>query len=196
MIPFLKQFYRQDKQTRQTQIIGLLIFSLVLNFALDVTSFIFLPFVLIRLGIVYIFFVFFALHLFQVLKAREMHDQAARIIAIVASLFAFQWIGGFGKTSMLFTSGLPSLAVLLIGSYVVNIVINEEVAQQQPQEDRYSLPEFKPLQQNMDMTPKVHTTSVKEVSTSSQSNWYCPSCGDVIPQQSKRCPKCKAKIDF
>jgi predicted RNA-binding Zn-ribbon protein involved in translation (DUF1610 family) len=200
---YLRQFYYQDKATRQSQIIALLIALFMIGLFSDIMfSMVVFPFRIIRLMLGFFFFVFFALHVFLILKERQNMESSARWIAIVLAFVVYQWVGniglsiGFGAEFFL-NNGLVQLFVIGYGAVLVNQVIAEESVKNTMKDDRYAPPVFRTqTQQNMDMTPKVHRVNATEVSTTAPTKWYCPSCGEAIPQESKRCPKCKEKIDF
>jgi predicted RNA-binding Zn-ribbon protein involved in translation (DUF1610 family) len=199
---YLRKFYYQDKATRQSQIIALLIAQLGVSLFSDIVfSMTIFPFGIIRLLIGFFLFVFIALHAFLLLKDRPNMETSARWIAIVIAFVAYQWVGNFGSLGFgpefFLNNGLVQLFVIGYGAILVNQVIAEESVKTPMKDDRYSPPEFRTQkQQNMDMTPKVHRVNATEVSTTAPTKWYCPSCGEAIPQESKRCPKCREKIDF
>ncbi|MBS3972999.1 MAG: hypothetical protein KGZ84_08285 [Erysipelotrichia bacterium] len=201
---YLRNFVHLDKTTRQTQIVALLIALFVVSIFNDVmfNRFMF-PFGFIRLILGFFFYVFFALHVYLILKERQNMENSAKWIGIGLSFVVYQWVGNFGSFSVGFpfdffvNNGLPQLLVIGYGAVLVNQVIAEESEKPRMKDDRYTPPEFRSAkQQNMDMTPKVHRVNATEASTTSPTKWYCPSCGEAIPQNSKRCPKCKEKIDF
>jgi predicted RNA-binding Zn-ribbon protein involved in translation (DUF1610 family) len=199
---YFRNFYYQDKATRQSQIIALLIALFMIGIFSDIVfNAFFFPFGIVRLLLGFFFFVFFALHVYLILRERQNMESSARWIAIVLSFVVYQWVGNFGSigfgAEFFLNNGLMQLFVIGYGAVLVNQVIAEESEKTPMKDDRYAPPVFRTQsQQNMDMTPKVHRVNATEVSTTAPTKWYCPSCGEAIPQESKRCPKCKEKIDF
>lgn len=204
MKEMLRRFYFLDKNTRQNQLVGLLISSFILGIISDVffNGFLF-PFGIIKLALNFFFFTYFAIHVYLLLKDRENMKDSARWIAIVLAFVVSGWFGNIGSLTLSIVSNSflsarnLNVFVYIYGSFLLNQLFNEESEHTSMKDPRYDLPEFRSTKQvNMDMSPKVHTTSPSELSTTSPTKWYCPSCGEAIPQQSKRCPKCKEKIDF
>ncbi len=203
MKEMLRRFYFLDKNTRQNQLVGLLISSFVLGIISDVffNGFLF-PFGIIKLALNFFFFTYFAIHVYLLLKDRENMKDSARWIAIVLAFVVSGWFGNIGSLTLSIVSNSflsarnLNVFVYIYGSFLLNQLFNEESEHTSMKDPRYSLPEFKPTQQNTDMTPKKHTVNPTEQSTSVGMGWYCPSCGEAIPKHSKRCPKCKEKIDF
>ena len=201
MKEMLRRFYFLDKNTRNNQIVALIISSFVLGLITDLASLMFFPFGIIKIGINFLFFTFFSIHVYLLLKDRDNLKDSARWISFVLAVIVTGWIGNIGSFTFsvvrgVFSDAFANFFVYIYGIVLVNQIITEESEHTSMKDPRYSLPEFKPTQQNTDMTPKKHTVKTTEQSTSVGMGWYCPSCGEAIPKNSKRCPKCKEKIDF
>ncbi len=199
MKKYLVELYREDKNTRQSKIIVLLIALFVFSIFTDFTfNAIFIPLGLIRIVLGFFFFTSFAIHMYLLLMSRENMSTSARYVAIVIAFIAYQWVGGFGKMSFGFlNTRFVEIFALIYGALLVHQVILEETEKTPMKDQRYTPPVYRTTSQvNTDMTPKKHVVNATEASTTGATSWYCPSCGEKILQKTKRCPHCKEKVEF
>ncbi|MBS3991574.1 MAG: hypothetical protein KGZ51_05825 [Erysipelothrix sp.] len=199
MKKYLSALYREENNTRQQKVVGLLIGLFFLSIFTDITfNSILIPFRFIRIGLGFFVFTTLAIHIYKHLMTLENISTSARWIALIIAFVVVQWVGGFGMMSFnILYTGLFEIFALVYGALLVNQVITEETEKTTMKDQRYAPPVYRTTNQvNTDMTPKVHTTSKVEASTTGATSWYCPSCGEKILQKTKKCPHCKEKVEF